>query len=52
MKGADRSGARLAIVLGERDIAEGNAQLKDLVSGEQQAIALTDLVDRVTGALA
>ena len=52
MKGADRSGARLAIVLGERDIAEGNAQLKDLASGEQQAVALTDLVDRVTGALA
>ena len=52
MKGADRSGARLAIVLGERDIAEGNAQLKDLASGEQQAIALTDLVERVTGALA
>ena len=52
MKGADRSGAKLAIVLGERDIAEGNAQLKDLTSGEQQAVALTELVDRVTGALA
>jgi histidyl-tRNA synthetase len=52
MKGADRSGARLAIVLGERDIAEGSAQLKDLVSGEQQAVALTELVDRVRGALA
>jgi histidyl-tRNA synthetase len=52
MKGADRSGARLAIVLGERDIAEGNAQLKDLASGEQQAVALTELVDRIRGALA
>jgi histidyl-tRNA synthetase len=52
MKGADRSGARLAIVLGERDIAEGSAQLKDLASGEQQAVALTDLVERVRGALA
>ena len=52
MKGADRSGARLAIVLGERDIAEGSAQLKDLASGEQQAVALTELVERVTGALA
>jgi histidyl-tRNA synthetase len=52
MKGADRSGARLAIVLGERDIAEGNAQLKDLASGDQQAVALTELVERVTGALA
>ncbi|HJP75369.1 MAG TPA: histidine--tRNA ligase [Pseudonocardiaceae bacterium] len=52
MKAADRSGARLAIVLGERDIAEGSAQLKDLTSGEQQAVALTELVDRVRGALA
>ena len=52
MKGADRSGARLAIVLGERDIAEGSAQLKDLGSGEQQAVALTELVERVAGALA
>ncbi|HEY4456723.1 MAG TPA: histidine--tRNA ligase [Pseudonocardiaceae bacterium] len=52
MKGADRSGARLAIVLGERDIAEGNAQLKDLATGEQQAVALTELVGRVAGALA
>ena len=51
MKGADRSGARLAIVLGERDIAEGNAQLKDLTSGEQQAVALTGLVARVRGVL-
>ncbi|HEY4018813.1 MAG TPA: histidine--tRNA ligase [Pseudonocardiaceae bacterium] len=51
MKGADRSGARLAVVLGERDIAEGNAQLKDLTSGEQEAVALTELVARVRGAL-
>ena len=52
MKGADRSGARLAIVLGERDIAEGNAQLKDLGSGEQHAVALTELVERIRGELA
>ncbi|HEX3779301.1 MAG TPA: histidine--tRNA ligase [Pseudonocardiaceae bacterium] len=51
MKAADRSGARLAIVLGDRDLAEGNAALKDLRSGEQQAVALTDLVDRISGAL-
>ncbi len=51
MKGADRSGARLAIVLGERDIAEGSAQLKDLASGEQHPVALTDLIEAVRGAL-
>ncbi len=51
MKGADRSGARLAIVLGERDIAEGTAQLKNLANGEQHAVALADLVEAVSGAL-
>ncbi|HEV3358840.1 MAG TPA: histidine--tRNA ligase [Pseudonocardiaceae bacterium] len=51
MKGADRSGARLAIVLGERDIAEGSAQLKNLASGEQHAVALADLIEAVRGEL-
>ena len=39
MKGADRSGARLAVVLGERDIEGGVAQVKDLAIGEQAAVA-------------
>ena len=37
MKAADRSGARYALVLGERDLAAGTVGVKDLVSGEQQA---------------
>jgi histidyl-tRNA synthetase len=44
MKAADRSGARYAVVLGERDLEAGSAQVKDLTSGEQQPVALTDLV--------
>jgi histidyl-tRNA synthetase len=43
MKAADRSGARYAVIVGERDIADGVAQLKDLVSGEQHAVPLPDL---------
>jgi histidyl-tRNA synthetase len=43
MKAADRSGARYAVVLGERDLEGGTAQLKDLASGEQITVALTDL---------
>jgi histidyl-tRNA synthetase len=43
MKAADRSGARYAVVLGERDLESGTAQLKDLASGEQLTVALTDL---------
>jgi histidyl-tRNA synthetase len=48
MKAADRSGARYAVILGERDLEGGreaaDAQLRDLSSGDQQAVALRDLV--------
>ena len=47
MKSADRSGARYAIVVGERDLAAGVAQVKDLASGEQAAVALDGLVETV-----
>jgi histidyl-tRNA synthetase len=43
MKAADRSGARFAVVVGERDLEGGTAQLKDLASGEQAAVPLTSL---------
>ena len=44
MKAADRSGALYAVVIGDRDLQAGVAQVKDLSSGEQSAVALTDLV--------
>jgi histidyl-tRNA synthetase len=44
MKGADRSGAAYALILGERDLAAGSVQLKELASGEQIAVPLTDIV--------
>lgn len=47
MKAADRSGARYALVLGERDLAEGTVGVKDLVSGEQRAVPLDDVVDEL-----
>jgi len=52
MKGADRSGARYAVILGERDIAEGTAQLKDLTTGDQRAVPLSEIVTELTSALA
>ncbi|WP_406388644.1 histidine--tRNA ligase [Streptomyces sp. NBC_00887] len=52
MKSANRSGARLTIVAGERDLAEGTVQLKDMESGEQQAVALHALVAEVRTRLA
>ncbi|MER7053789.1 histidine--tRNA ligase [Streptomyces sp. NPDC000351] len=44
MKAANRSGARYALVLGERDLAEGVVQLKDMESGEQAAIGVNEIV--------
>ncbi|MFF7214147.1 histidine--tRNA ligase [Streptomyces sp. NPDC008238] len=52
MKSANRSGARLAIVAGERDLAEGVVQLKDLESGEQDAVPLDGVVAAVRERLA
>ncbi len=47
MKSANRSGARFAVVAGERDLAEGTVQLKDLASGEQTAVPLDALASAV-----
>jgi histidyl-tRNA synthetase len=52
MRGADRSGAAYAVILGERDIAEGNAQVKELTSGDQVAVPLNDLVTTLKERLA
>ncbi|MET7640556.1 histidine--tRNA ligase [Streptomyces sp. NPDC005438] len=51
MKSANRSGARFALVAGERDLAENVAQLKDLESGEQAPVALDEVVSRLRSRL-
>ncbi|HEY9313508.1 histidine--tRNA ligase [Williamsia sp.] len=52
MKAADRSGARFALVLGENELADGQVELKDLTNGEQQRVALDDVVAHINSALA
>ncbi|GFH38601.1 histidine--tRNA ligase [Streptomyces pacificus] len=47
MKSAHRSGARYALVAGERDLAEGVVQLKDMESGEQVPVALGSAVEEL-----
>jgi histidyl-tRNA synthetase len=47
MERANRIGARAAVVIGDDDIAQGVAQVKDLATGEQEAVALADLPDRL-----
>jgi histidyl-tRNA synthetase len=52
MKAADRSGARLALVLGERDLEAGTIGVKDLTTGDQQPVALESVIESVVAALA
>lgn len=47
MRAADRSGARIALVAGERDIEAGTVGVKDLVSGEQVDVATGDVVAEI-----
>ena len=51
MKAADRSGARYAIVIGDRELAEGNLPLKELASGEQHSVAAADIVGELVNRL-
>ncbi|MEU3554021.1 histidine--tRNA ligase [Streptomyces fragilis] len=44
MKSAHRSGARFTVVAGERDLAEGVVQLKDMESGEQTAVGVGEII--------
>jgi histidyl-tRNA synthetase len=47
MKAADRSGARLAVVAGDRDLDAGNVQVKDMATAEQEPVGLDDVVDHI-----
>ena len=47
MERANRIGARAAVILGPDDIAQGVAQVKDLVSGTQEPVSLDALADRL-----
>ena len=47
MKAADRSGARWAVVVGDRDLQAGVVQLKDLSDGSQTAVPLDDLLEKL-----
>jgi histidyl-tRNA synthetase len=40
MERANKLGARATVIIGDNDIAQGVAQVKDLASGTQQAVAL------------
>ncbi|MGB3351523.1 MAG: histidine--tRNA ligase [Mycobacterium sp.] len=51
MRAADRSGASVALVAGDRDVEAGTVGVKDLANGEQVDIAADDLVAEVLSRL-
>ncbi|MQB00048.1 MAG: histidine--tRNA ligase [Actinobacteria bacterium] len=48
MKDADRSGARWAVILGEDEMASGNATIRDLTTGEQRTAAFDEVEAELT----
>jgi histidyl-tRNA synthetase len=51
MRAADRSGAAVALVAGDRDIEAGTIGVKDLATGEQVDVAADSVVDEVLSRL-
>ncbi|KAA8995732.1 histidine--tRNA ligase [Affinibrenneria salicis] len=45
---ADKWGARVALVLGENEVAAGQVVVKDLTNGEQETLAQSDVAARLT----
>ena len=52
MKRADRLGARLALILGEDELAREACVLKRMADGSQEEVSLQDVPDRAAALLA
>jgi histidyl-tRNA synthetase len=48
MKAASKRGARVAVIVGEDELAAGSAVVRDLAAGEQSTVPLGDLVSTVS----
>ena len=49
MQKADASGARFAIIVGDDELARGEAAVKDLKTGEQRSVKLDSVAEAVRG---
>ena len=49
MKDASRTGARLAVILGDDEVRDGTATVKDLEGGEQQTVPIEKVEELVRG---
>ena len=52
LRQANRMKARFAVIVGERELAEGVAEIRDLDRSEQRSVALTDVVTELQQAAA
>ena len=48
MRAANRVNARQVLILGEDEVARGEVALKNMESGEQQSVALSEVISRLT----
>jgi len=51
MREANRQQARYAVIMGDRELAEGRAVVRDMQSGQQQEVPLDELADFLKGAV-
>lgn len=51
MREANRQQARYAVIMGERELAEERAVVRDMQSGQQQEVPLDELIDFLKGAV-
>jgi histidyl-tRNA synthetase len=47
MAAADKSRARYALIIGENEVAGGKYGLKNLATGEQESLALDDIISKI-----
>jgi histidyl-tRNA synthetase len=52
MRAAGRSGAHVAVIVGEQEAADGTATVRDLAQGEQEVVGQDRVVDVVRKLLA
>ena len=50
MKSASSACARYAVIVGARDLENGEVTLRDMSTGEQSNVPVRDLADRIRGA--
>jgi histidyl-tRNA synthetase len=47
MREANKSGATIAVIIGDKELASGQAKIKDLKTGDQEPVKIKALVDHI-----